>query len=175
MKTLYLLRHAKSSWNDQGLADFDRPLSGRGKQACRLLRDALRGLKIAPELVLCSAAQRAQETLERIAPALPEGHAVSVEKGLYLASAGKLLARLHRLDNGTDSVMVVGHNPGLQNLAVLLAGSGDKVLRERLAAKFPTAALAGLRFKVASWREVEVGGGRLAKLWTPREATTEHN
>ena len=170
MKTLYLLRHAKSSWDEPGLADFDRSLSGRGKRACRALVEAISRFGVAPELILCSSATRTQETFKRIAPAFTNKYTLSVERQLYLASARKLLGRLRRVPDDTPSAMLIGHNPGLQGLAQSLAGRGDRAMLDRLAVKFPTAALAELNFSGTKWRALDAGTAELVRLWTPRDA-----
>lgn len=170
MKILYLLRHAKSSREAPGLSDFERPLSGRGKRACEAISEMIRARKITPQVVLCSSAARTEDTLRRIAPALPKGRRDVVERQLYLASAAKLLARLHKLPADIDSVMVIGHNPGLHRLALSLTRSGDGAALERLRAKFPTAALAILEIAAADWSSLDAGGAKLAGFWAPREA-----
>jgi len=169
MKTIILLRHAKSSRNDTALADFDRPLAPRGKRACEAVIRALRRFKLAPDVVLCSTARRAEETLLGIAPALADGATVKHEKRLYLASAARLLGRLRELDDGVRSVLLIGHNPGLQGLAVLLAGSGNGAALARLAAKFPTAGLAALSFPGKRWGELAAGSAELFRLWSPND------
>jgi phosphohistidine phosphatase len=127
---LYLLRHAKSSWKDERLDDHDRPLAPRGKRASKAIGRYLRDHDIEPELVLCSSAKRARQTLERLGPA---GVDARIERELYAAGAHDLLERLRAVPDGVASVMLVGHNPGMQQLALRLAGLDDK---------FPTAALA---------------------------------
>ena len=156
MYRLFVLRHAKSSWKDPGQADHDRPLAGRGRRAAKALARHLREERIEPELVLCSTARRARETLERIEPALGVAD-VRFEPALYGASAGALLERLHDVPDHVGSVMLIGHNPGLQELALELAHSGPKL--HELAAKFPTAALATL--ELPHRRTVRLGTGDL--------------
>src|SRR5215470_16371033 len=90
MKQLYLLRHAKSSWEDAAVADFERPLAARGRRACASLREAIGRHGIAPALILCSAARRTQETFQAVAPAFAHDYVVAIERRLYLASAAKL-------------------------------------------------------------------------------------
>ena len=138
MKRVYLLRHAKSSWKHPELADHDRPLAGRGKRAAKAIAEHLRAQEVDPELVLCSSARRARETLERIESALT-GAGVRVEGELYGASGRELLARLRWLPDDVGSVLVIGHNPGMQGLALEFAAPAPE-----LAGKFPTAALAAL-------------------------------
>jgi phosphohistidine phosphatase len=123
MPTLYLLRHAKSSWDDPTLADHDRPLAPRGLRNAAALAAHLRAERVVPELVLCSTAQRARETLAAVLPALGGETEILVERGLYGSSAGELMARLHAVPERVGSVMIVAHNPGLEDLASRLAGA----------------------------------------------------
>ena len=165
-KTLYLLRHAKSSWDDPTLADHDRPLASRGRRASRVIAEHLRRQRITPTLVLCSSSTRTCETLERISAGLGEEIEVQIEEGLYTASASDLLERLRKVDARVDSVMLIGHNPALWELALSLAGAGRDL--KRLTKKFPTAALATLAFQ-GSWRELASGAAELVAFVTPRE------
>lgn len=168
MKRLYLLRHAKSSWDDVALADIERPLAARGRRACTTIAEAIRRQGIAPALILCSAAQRTQETFQRVSPAFSGDYVLAIEKRLYLASAAKLLARIRHVKDDVPSVMLVGHNPGLQRLALLLAGGGDQTALARLKAKFPTAALAELTFASDHWADLAAGQAELMRLDLPR-------
>jgi phosphohistidine phosphatase len=163
MKRVYLLRHAKSSWNHPELPDHDRPLAGRGKRAAKAIVKHMRAQEFEPELVLCSTARRARETLERIEPALGRAP-VRVEGDLYGASARELLARLRRLPDDVGSVLVIGHNPGMHELALELAGSAPE-----LAGKFPTAALATLAFHGSAWGELGPEATELVELIRPRD------
>lgn len=113
MKRLYLLRHGKSSWKDTGPRDHDRPLATRGRRAAEAIARHLRDYDLEPELVLCSTARRARETLDRIQSALG-APTVEVEDDVYAASADALLQRLRRVPDTFASVMLIGHNPGLQ-------------------------------------------------------------
>ncbi len=162
--TLHLLRHAKSSWDDPALPDADRPLTARGERAAAKLGRQLRHEGVAPGLVLCSAARRARQTLELILPALGDPE-VLVEEGLYAAGAAALQSRLRQLPAGIREAMLIGHNPGIQELALLLAGAGAPAsLRER----FPTGALISLQLKSDTWAEVQRGGA-VTRLLLPRE------
>jgi phosphohistidine phosphatase len=165
-KLLYLLRHAKSSWENPALADRDRPLGARGKRASRVIAEHLQSQQIAPTLVLCSSAARTRETLERVRASLGEQVEVRIEDDLYTATAGDLLELLHRVTPGVESVMVIGHNPSLQELALTLAGQGPDLVR--LSEKFPTAALATLTF-AGGWEELVGGVAELIAFVTPRE------
>src|SRR5690348_2022253 len=139
-RRMYLLRHAKSSWDDPQLADHDRPLAPRGRRAATRMGGYLREEGIHPALVLCSSARRARETQRRAAV----GDDVRVEEGLYGASAQELLARLRRVPRGVESVMLIGHNPGMQDLALSLGRGGGAI--DEIGVKFPTGALATLVF-----------------------------
>jgi phosphohistidine phosphatase len=166
MKRVYLLRHAKSSWKESGVPDHDRPLARRGRRAAKAIARHLREQGIEPELVLCSTARRARETLERIEPAVGTP-VVRFEPELYGASAGGLLDRLHGVPEPVGSVMLIGHNPALQLLALDLARPA-LVLRE-LEAKYPTAGLATLVFAGSSWRALARGTAELTGFVRPRE------
>ena len=162
MRFVYLLRHAKSSWTTDA-ADHERPLAGRGRRAAKAIARHLRDQGIEPELVLCSTARRARETLERIEPALG-APTVLIEPGLYGASTDELLERLRGVPDEVGSVMLIGHNPGIQLLALELA----RPARE-LEANYPTAALATLAFPGASWAALGRGGAELVGFVRPRE------
>jgi phosphohistidine phosphatase len=163
---LFLLRHAKSSWEDPELADHDRPLAPRGRRAAKLIAKHLRRQGIAPELVLCSSAARTRETLELIAPALGEAAPVRVEDELYAAPEQVLLERLRAVEDSVESLLLIGHNPGVQQLALLLAGSGEMVGAP--ARKYPTAALATLEFN-GRWHELGEGSAELTAFVTPKQ------
>jgi phosphohistidine phosphatase len=166
-KQLYVLRHAKSSWDDPGLDDRERPLAPRGRRAVELLGDHMRAAAIEPSLVLCSTARRTRETLAGVAPAGVH----SIEPELYGATAGVLLERLRRVAEPTPSVMVIGHNPAMQILVLRLAapeiGEGDDGDLELVRRKFPTGGLATLTFE-GPWRELSPGGARLTALIRPK-------
>jgi phosphohistidine phosphatase len=164
VKRLYLLRHAKSSWDEPGLADRDRPLAPRGERASNSMAKYLRDEGIVPELVLCSASKRTRETLERLG--LGDGTEVRIEDELYAASAGELLGALHEVADEVESVMVIGHNPGIERLALELAAGGDEL--DRMREKFPTAALATLELD-GTWSELAPGGAELVSFVKPKE------
>ena len=162
-KRLFILRHAKSSWDDPGLDDHERPLAPRGQRACKVMAEHLRTNAIEPELVLCSSARRTRETLEGVAPA---GEHV-VESELYSASTGDLVERLRRVPDEVGSVMLIGHNPSVQMLALRLARrEGDTPERAALERKFPTGALATLTFE-CGWNELGPGSARLVGVPDP--------
>jgi len=168
MLTLSLLRHAKSSWEDGSLEDFDRPLAKRGEGAAPRMGAFMSEHGLAPQLILCSPAVRARQTLDLVLPRLAATPAVVYEDRLYLAASSVLLARLRKVDGNISHVMIVGHDPGMHGLAVALAGGGETSMLQALAAKFPTAALAVIRFKARSWAKVGHGTGRLELFATPK-------
>jgi phosphohistidine phosphatase len=162
---LYLLRHAKSSWADPTLADHERPLAPRGRRDAKRIAKHLRRLGCEPELILCSSAVRTRETLELLRSAVPAS-AVNIEEDLYAASRDELSARLRLVPDAVVSVMLIGHNPGLQQLALDLASAGDEL--ERLAARFPTAALA--TFALAkSWSRLAPADATLEAYVVPKQ------
>jgi phosphohistidine phosphatase len=162
MKMLLLLRHAKSSWEHEDLPDHDRPLAPRGRKAAKRMAKHLRAEGISPSLVLCSSARRTRETLERIEP----GGDVRVERELYGASASALLERVRRVPDETESVMLIGHNPAVQELALELAADGDRLAdMER---KFPTCALATLSVP-GVWSQLDAGAAELVALMRPKD------
>jgi phosphohistidine phosphatase len=176
MKELLLLRHAKSSWAEPGQDDFERPLNKRGRRAAAHMATwlAIQGLQ--PKLVLCSSARRTRETLDLLHAALGARVPMNIEPGLYLADAATLLARLQRVDATVPSVLVIAHNPGLQELACDLAnapGATDPATRARLRQKFPTAALALFRLKLTNWHHLSSATGdgmvKLLSLVSPSD------
>jgi phosphohistidine phosphatase len=169
VKHLYLLRHAKSSWDDPGLADADRPLAPRGTRALARMRKYLRKAKIQPDLVICSPARRTRQTLTEIEPALGRDVEVRIEPEVYGGGPGALVDLVSSTPDSASSVMLIGHNPSLQDLAVSLGVDGEEALRARLAEKFPTGALAVIGVPLDAWRELGEGGGTLEALVLPRE------
>jgi phosphohistidine phosphatase len=168
MLTLSLLRHAKSSWDDASLEDFERPLAKRGESAAPRMGRFMAEQGLAPQLILCSPAVRARQTLDLVLPHLAGGPTVVYEDNFYLAAPSVLLARLRKVEGKVSHVMIVGHDPGMQGLAVELAGGGDAEALRALAAKFPTAGLAVIRFKARSWAKVGRDAGQLEHFMTPK-------
>jgi phosphohistidine phosphatase len=157
MKELLLLRHAKSSWATPDQEDIDRPLSKRGRKGAALIATWLAEHDVRPELVLSSSARRTRETLDLLQDTLGPAVQIQIEPALYLADAGRLLQRVRGIQNDVGSVMVIAHNPGMQDLAIDLAehAAGDTTQRENLARKFPTAALARFQLNVKTWKDVD--------------------
>ena len=166
-RRLLLVRHAKSAWDDPSLADDERPLAPRGVKALARLCDYLTRAGHRPQIVLCSPSRRTLATLDGIRAAMPKRPRIEVDDELYLATANTLLARLRSIDDGIGCALVIGHNPGLQDLADRLAGAGDAGMRAQVSAKFPTAAVVTLSFDTA-WADLRDRGARIDDLFMPR-------
>lgn len=168
MHQLLLLRHAKSSWHDAKLADRDRPLNERGRRAAAAMRKAMRELGLAPDLVLVSPVRRTLQTLEALEP-WDDTPLIEQIEALYLADATQLIGTLQDVPETVRSVLLIGHNPGMHDLAqALIAGTQPTDAARRLAAGYPTGALA--EFAVAGpWSRLGPGGARLTRFITPRE------
>ncbi|HET7817513.1 MAG TPA: histidine phosphatase family protein [Sphingomicrobium sp.] len=168
MKRLGLLRHAKSSWDEPGLADFDRPLNRRGEKAAARMGEELRRRRVAFDAVLASPARRVTETLTRFEQGygpLPEPR---FDRAIYAAESLSLLEAVRRTDDGAASLLLVGHNPGLEDFAALLAAEDDPLFG-RIAGNLPTAAFVALDVPAGRWTEVEPGTARIALYLKPRE------
>ncbi|MCO6416302.1 histidine phosphatase family protein [Siccirubricoccus sp. KC 17139] len=171
MRQLLLLRHAKSSWDDPGLSDHARPLNARGRRAAAAMAQAMRDLGLAPDVVLVSSARRTLQTLEALTP-FEGGALVEPMDALYLAPWQQLLDAIRTAPPTARSLLLIGHNPGLHELALALAGAaaagspgGDL---KRLAEGYPTGALAEFTI-AAGWDRLEPGGGRLVRFLAPRD------
>lgn len=170
MKTLYLLRHAKSSWSDPSLHDRDRPLNQRGRQAAPLMGRHMQQELYLPEIIYCSSAARTRETLTRLTGDWDEVPPVYIEDGLYEFGAGaSYLEVIRSAPDDTRSIMLIGHNPSMEMLADYLTAGGDQGALERMSFKFPTCALAVLSFDLLQWSGVKEGSGRLENFIAPRE------
>lgn len=173
-RTLHLLRHAKSSWDDPAATDHERPLAPRGRRAAAAIAGHLRDERIAPALVLCSSAVRTRQTLARVSAGFDPGCDVriEIEGALYDVSAAELLTRIRRVADDVGSVMLIGHEPAIGELALTLAGPGsDEAQLARLREKFPTAALATFDCP-GGWSELHAGAARLTAFVKPRELET---
>jgi phosphohistidine phosphatase len=165
--TLHLLRHAKSSWKDSSLADVDRPLNSRGRRAVDSLRQYFGRIELDVDLVLVSPAQRTRETWAGIAPAFLDDPRVRFEPAIYGAAADDLLSMLRGVDGAASSVLLIGHNPGVEELAGVLAGRGEDAALADLRHGYPTGGFATLTFDVG-WRELHHRAGRLVRFVRPR-------
>ena len=159
MKTLLLLRHAKSDWNDSSLKDFDRPLAARGERDAPRNGKALRKRGQLPDLIISSPAARAKATIEAVAKAAKLDLEIRFDEAVYGASSAELIKLVLGLRDKSSCAMLVGHNPGFEDLVGRLSGSHERM---------PTAALACIEFKVDRWDDVNDGEGKLVWLLTPK-------
>jgi len=160
MKTILLLRHAKSSWKDASVKDFDRPLNQRGLKAAPAIGRLMRKRKLQPELVLSSPAERARQTTQLVLEAAGLKTEVRYDERIYEASAARLFEIVSQLDDEAEVVMMVGHNPGFEELLEALTGTGRSL---------STAALACIELDIEKWNKVRAGENQLAWLVRPKE------
>jgi phosphohistidine phosphatase len=168
MTILTVLRHAKSSQDEPGLADFDRPLNERGRKAAKAVGRELARRKIRFDLVLASPALRVRQTLDRLADGYGARVKTRFDERIYDASTETLFDLVRSIPAQIHAPLLVGHNPGLQRLLLDLADEQDG-LRARIEGKFPTAAVAVVTLPAERWDEVTKGSGEVRELILPRE------
>ena len=174
MRTISLLRHAKSSWEPPAaggppLTDKARPLAARGMRDAPRIGAWMAAQALRPDLVLCSSAVRTRQTLAYVKELILPGKArISYRDDLYLAEAEDLVGIVQALDDGSAHVMLVGHDPGMHEVAQMLVGAGNRTLRRLLELKFPTAAVAVIDFPAERWRDVRPGAGTLRLFMAPK-------
>ena len=164
MKTLLLLRHAKSSWKEDGLRDFDRPLNGRGKKAAETMGRFIRKKKVAPDLVLSSPAVRARETIEAIMKIAELPSELRFDDRIYDAGVMRLLEVISQIDDDRNTVLMVGHNPGMEELLGLLSDQFEHMA---------TGTLAKINLNGASWSKVVKEKGTVDWIVKPKELAEE--
>lgn len=175
MKSLTLLRHAKSGWDDPSARDFDRALNQRGERAGAMMGRHLRAEGLRFDHVVASPAVRVVQTIGCVALGYGEPIEPEWDRRIYLASAATLLDIVNALPDAFNRVLVVGHNPGLEDLALMLvpdaapARGGEPSLRDEIETKYPTASLAQIDFDGARWRDVLAGAGNLVRFIRPRD------
>lgn len=160
MKTIYLLRHAKSSWKDESLSDIERPLNGRGKKAADTMGAFLKREKIQVDLVLSSSAVRARQTTERVLVSANIVTDVRFDERIYEAGVQRLVEIVRQIENGKKNVVLVGHNPGFEELLEWLTGTIERM---------QTGALAKIGLKTSSWNSVSEKSGTLEWIVRPRQ------
>ncbi|MEO0672907.1 MAG: histidine phosphatase family protein [Pseudomonadota bacterium] len=169
-RTLTLFRHGKSSWDDPGRRDHDRPLAPRGRKAVPRISRWIQAHLPPVDVICVSDARRTRQTLARAEEAgLEAREPPQVLSELYLASASRLMKIVRGFPDGAGHAVLIGHNPGLHELALSLVGSGDDEAVADLALNLPTAALAVLTFQVESWRAVQPGDATLSHFVAPRK------
>ncbi|MHA1565561.1 MAG: SixA phosphatase family protein [Alphaproteobacteria bacterium] len=173
MRTLLLLRHAKSASDDATLADFERPLAPEGVRMAPIIGEFLINTIGLPDLVLCSAATRARQTWEQVSHGYEQDIAVQISRDLYLASAESLCDAIKSTPDNVQRLLIVAHNPGMHQLARHLTGSGNAQSRARLADRFPTGAIAEIALNVDKWPEVTPAIGEIRRFITPKELSAD--
>jgi phosphohistidine phosphatase len=169
MPRLLLLRHAKSSWAEPGMADRDRPLAPRGRRAAERMAAEMESMGLLPDRILCSPARRTRETLAPLLPMLAEKNAVAILEALYESSADEYRGAIAANAGDAESLLVIGHNPAIQATALGFIGTAKNNAAARLAAKFPTAALAVIAFDGTGWPDLRPKSGRLELFLRPRD------
>ena len=174
MKKLTLLRHAKSSWDDTVSRDFDRPLNDKGKKASKAIGTFIKRRELDFDLVLASPAVRVIETLEFVEETADSSWEPEWERKIYLASSVTLMDVLRGIDADTDHILMVGHNPGLEDLVFdLVPDDGSSKARDMVEKKYPTAALAEMRLDIENWADVADNCGALVRFTRPRDLDSE--
>ena len=170
MKTLGIWRHAKSDWNDRSARDFDRPLNPRGLRGAAIMGSHIAGLRIYWERIVASPAVRVAQTIEVGAQAANINPQVRWDRRIYLASSATLLDLLREQDGDPATILMVGHNPGLEDLIFdLVPDDGSNPLRDIVEEKYPTASFARLEIDIDSWTELDDASARLVALTRPRD------
>jgi phosphohistidine phosphatase len=168
MRRLILLRHSKAVPHT-GRDDYGRALTGGGREDAERIGQFLARKNLIPDLVIYSSAERTRETAKIVAESFPHGVDSVAENGLYEATRETILARIQNLPDKAGAAMIVGHNPGVAEIANVLAGGGVEDDRLRMAAKFPTSAFAVIDFAVEKWADVEPRNGRLERFVAPSD------
>ena len=167
MRTLFLLRHAKSSWSDTQLDDFDRPLNERGIRSAPFIGEIMVARGYRPDLIISSPAKRAKSTSLLVCDVLSASYELRFDNRIYESSPGTLLEVTLAIPNDYSSAMLVGHNPGMEGFIKLLTGDSEQM---------PTASLAVIEIDVDSWKNVRPGGGKLREIIRPKdELKKKHN
>ena len=167
MRTLYLLRHAKSDRGNPELSDIDRPLAPRGRRDAPAMAAYMRERDYRPDLILCSPATRTRETLSLLQPVLGPVIRTDFDLKLYLGSPDVLLRRLRDVEETIRSVLLIGHNPGLERLASALAPRGDRRALANMREKYPTCGLAVIHLHIDRWEQTDLGAGTLTDFMVP--------
>ena len=169
MKRLTLLRHAKSGDDGTVARDFDRPLNAKGRRAARAIGRHMRDKALSFDAVMASPATRVAETLQEVEAGYGGGLAPQWERRIYLATPDELLDVVHDAPASADSILLVGHNPGLEQLVLMLVPDRADGVRGEVEVKYPTASLAEMVFAVDRWEDVGRGGGDLVRFVRPRD------
>ncbi|NMC46522.1 MAG: histidine phosphatase family protein [Chloroflexi bacterium] len=161
MKKIFLMRHAKSSWKDSNIPDHDRPLKKKGEKDAKAMGKMLKGKKLSPDVILCSSAKRAKQTAALFKDAISFDGKIEFDDKLYMAEVSDLITAIKKAPKKAKSVMVIGHNPGLEALLQTLTGKVETL---------PTSSIAYISVPVDEWSDLSVDvDGKLKKLWRPKD------
>lgn len=160
MKTLYVLRHAKSSWDNDSLSDFERPLNERGFETAPIMGKIMRENDFVPEMIVCSTAKRAEQTAQLVKESAKFEAEIKFEDAIYEASSMTLLRIVSEISDEFGRALIVGHNPGFENLVRVLTGKSETM---------PTAALAVIDLEIESWNEANADSGNLREFIRPKD------
>lgn len=168
---LFLLRHTKSDWGEDGLADFDRPLNSRGKTAARAIGRHMKENSLYPNRILCSTSQRTRETLSRILTYQPRETQIHLLSDIYEQEGLSYSGLIRHHGGRSQNLMVIGHNPAIEQTAEELIGTGDAAAISDMRMKYPTGALTIIDFDITDWADLQTGTGHLAQYVKPRDLT----
>jgi phosphohistidine phosphatase len=160
MKTLFILRHAKSSWDDPGLSDFERPLNDRGRRVAPFMGELMKRKGIDPAIIISSPAERAKTTAELVKDAADSSAEIRYDERIYEASPQALRQVVSELDDSYGTAMIVGHNPGIEGFIRFLTGQLEPM---------PTASLAVISLSTDTWEQIDEGSGKLEAISRPKD------
>lgn len=169
MPRLLLLRHAKAAVGAPGSLDFDRPLENRGRRAAGLVAEHMVRHELVPDRILCSSSRRTRETLAALLPHFRTDSVVRIGRGLYEPKSGSYVDAIGQQGGTASTLLVIGHNPAMQDTAALLIGAGNTDLRDEVADRFPTAGLAVIDFDRSRWEEIKPQTGRIVAFFRPKD------
>ena len=169
MKTIFLLRHAKSNWDNTKLEDFDRPLAIRGIKSCKKIGKFLKKKKLVPDIVYCSTAVRAKQTWNLLNRIVEKKKNIIYEDQLYMANSSIFMNFVKKTDDNFKTLMIVSHNPGIENFAVELIKNKESNFYKDINLKYPTGGIAIINFKLKHWSKINYETGDIYEFIKPRE------
>ena len=169
MKTIFLLRHAKSSWNKPELDDFERPLAPRGIKSAEKIGKYLKKEKLLPDIIYCSKAVRAKETWELVNRIVKKKNNINYKNKLYMANFSDFLNIIKETKDNFKSLMLISHNPGIENFALEIIKNKESEKYKNIDYKYPTGALSIIKFNIKKWNEVTSSTGEIYEFIKPKE------
>ncbi|MBH71592.1 MAG: phosphohistidine phosphatase [Pelagibacteraceae bacterium] len=169
MKTIFLLRHAKSSWDNLNLDDFDRPLSNKGIKASKKIGNYLKTNKFVPDIIYCSTAKRAKQTWELTNRIIKKKKNILYKDNLYMANLSEFMKIIKKTKNKFKNLMIVSHNPGIESLAIELSKNENNKFHQIINIKYPTGALVVIKFNLNDWGKINYKKGEIYEFIKPKE------